>query len=252
MLYHPERFFNFAAKHNLNVTKLCDGYKGSQIPLVEFGEGDKSLVLTARHHACESTGSYVLEGVLDELLQNPLEGYKVFCVPFVDYEGVIRGDQGKRRAPHDHNGDYSYDEPSIYPETTAIRKYVDDNKCCLAFDFHSPWHKWDSNDHAFLVQNCFEKIDKLNRFGEILESCITENSLKYFHKNDYPFMHGWNMGRGKGFSRYMIARDEIDLACTLETTYFGLADNVVSQDKMVELGHCFARAIKKYIGTEQK
>ena len=253
MLYHPDRFFKFAAQKNLNVTKLCDGYKGSEIPCIEFGCGDKTLVLTARHHACEAPGSYVLEGVLDELIQNPLEGYKVFCVPFVDYEGVIRGDQGKRRAPHDHNGDYDTEKEPIYPETAAIRKYVDANNCRLAFDFHAPWHNLWQNDTAFLVQNSLEQetLDKLNRFGETLESCITETSLKYFHKNDYPFMHGWNMGKGKGCSRYMISRPEINVACTLETTYFGVPDNVVTEPKMIELGHCFARAIKKYLETNQ-
>lgn len=250
MLYHPDRFFKFAAEKNLNVTKLCDGYKGSQIPCVELGSGDKTMILTARHHACEATGSYVLEGVLDELVQNPIEGYKVFCVPFVDYEGVVRGDQGKRRAPHDHNVDYEFDKPAIYPEIAAIRKYADDNKCHLGFDFHSPWHMWNSNDHVFLVLN--EKSDQLNVFGDILESCITENSMKYFCKNNFPFMYDWNMGKRMGFSRHMAARPENDIACTLETTYFGLSDNVVSQDKMVELGHCFAKAVKKYVETVQK
>lgn len=247
MLYHPDRFFKFAAEKGLNVTKLCDGYKGSQVPYVEFGSGDKTMMLTARHHACESTGSYVLEGVLDELLQNPLEGYKVFCVPFVDYDGVIRGDQGKRRAPHDHNVDYDYAKPAIYPEVAAIRKYADENKCHLSFDFHSPWHMWEVNDYVFIVQN--EKADKLNRFGEILESCITENSMKYSHKNDYPFMHGWNMGKNLGFSRHMARRPENEIACTLETTYFGLEDNVVSQSRLIELGHCFVRAVKQYLET---
>ena len=59
-----------------------------------FGDGNQSVILTSRHHACESTGTYVLEGVLAELIENPIPDTKVFCVPFVDYEGVIRGDQG--------------------------------------------------------------------------------------------------------------------------------------------------------------
>ena len=100
MLYHPDRFFKFAAEKNLNVTKLCDGYKGSQIPCVEFGSGDKTLVLTARHHACEATGNYVLEGVLEYLMQNTPEDLKFLCVPFMDYDGVVDGDQGKNRKPH--------------------------------------------------------------------------------------------------------------------------------------------------------
>ena len=79
------------------------------------------MILTSRHHACESTGSYVLEGVLDGLLQHPMENLQVICVPFVDYDGVVDGDQGKYRLPRDHECDYGRDVPPIYPETAAIR-----------------------------------------------------------------------------------------------------------------------------------
>ena len=67
------------------------------MPYVTFGEGERTLLLTARHHACESTGSYVLEGVLDTLLREPIPNTRVICVPFVDYDGVIDGDQGPEK-----------------------------------------------------------------------------------------------------------------------------------------------------------
>lgn len=249
MLYHPNRFLQFANKHQLNVKELCKGYKGSSIPCVKFGDGNISIILTARHHACESTGNYVLEGVLEELIANPIPNTKVLCVPFVDLEGVIRGDQGKSRAPHDHNRDYSYDEESIYPECNAIKEYAKANGCHYGFDFHSPWHKSGENDTVFIVQNSIENLGLLNRFGEIFESIITTDSLKYEHKNDYPFNTGWNKG-GTQFANYMRKREENNIAFTLETAYFGTPDNKVSSDKLLELGHCFAKALKKYIETE--
>ena len=246
MLYHPKRFFDFADKHNLKIEELCKGYKGSSVPCVKFGKGSTSIILTARNHACESTGNYVLEGVLEELIANPIPDAKVFCVPFVDFEGVIRGDQGKNRVPHDHNRDYSYDEESIYPESNAIKEYAKVSGCNYGFDFHSPWHKGDVNDTVFIVQNCIEKLDKLNKFGEIFEESITENSFKYEHKNDYPPNTGWNEG-GAQFSNYMSNRAENEVAFTLETAYFGTSDNTVSPDKLLQLGHCFAKALGKYI-----
>ena len=246
MLYHPGRFCDFATKHNLEVDELCKGYKGSSVPCVNFGEGKTSIILTARHHACESTGNYVLEGVLEELIANPIPDIKVFCVPFVDYEGVIRGDQGKRRAPHDHNRDYSHDEDSIYPECNAIKEYAIANGCHYGFDFHSPWHKGGENDTVFIVQNSTEKLERLNRFGELLEESIIPASLKYEHKNDYPLGTGWNKG-GASFAKYMSKRKENNIAFTLETAYFGIPDNKVSADKLLELGHCFAKALRKYI-----
>lgn len=48
---------------------------------MRFGDGNRSIILTARHHACESTGSYVLEGVLDDLIDNPIEGFKYYACP---------------------------------------------------------------------------------------------------------------------------------------------------------------------------
>ena len=207
MLYHPERFLRFAKEHNLAVEQLCKGYKGSSIPCVTFGDGNQSVILTSRHHACESTGTYVLEGVLAELIENPIPDTKVFCVPFVDYEGVIRGDQGKGRSPYDHNRGYSYDQESIYPECEAIKEYAKSNGCHFAFDFHSPWHKWGENDTVFIVQNNTEQLDRFNTFGELLEESITSASLKYAHKNDYPPETGWNKG-GSRFAKYMRKREE--------------------------------------------
>ena len=249
MLYHPQQFLDFAKKHQLIVEELCKGYKGSSVPCLKFGNGCKSIILTARHHACESTGNYVLQGVLEELLANPIFDTKVFCVPFVDYEGVIRGDQGKSRTPHDHNRDYSYEVEAIYPECAAIQEYAEENGCHYGFDFHSPWHISGENDTVFIVQNSVKKLDRLNRFAEIFEDSITLNSLQYKHENDHPVNVGWNIG-GAQFANYMTQRPENNIAFTLETAYFGTSDNKISPEKLFELGHCFARALKKYIETE--
>lgn len=251
MLYHPNRFLQFAEIYNLKVDVLCKGYKSSSVPCIKLGDGETSIILTARHHACESTGSYVLEGVLEELINNPIPDTKVFCVPFVDYEGVIRGDQGKSRAPHDHNRDYYKEKNSIYPECNAIKEYASQNGCHFGFDFHSPWHISGVNDTEFIVQNSIEKLEMLNKFGKLFEESITDKSFKYEHKNDYPFNTGWNKD-GAQFDNFMKKREENHIAFALETTYFGTAENRVDNDKLLELGHCFARTLKKYITEENK
>lgn len=251
MLYHPDRFIAFAKNIGLKVNELCKSQKGRSVPYVQFGEGEKTIILTSRHHACESTGSYVLEGVLTNLVKNPISGYRVLCVPFVDYDGVVDGDQGKNRAPWDHNRDYKCGNQPIYPTTAKIREWENVYGCTYGFDFHAPWHIGNQNDTVFIVQNSFKKEDKLNAFGKILEQEISENSFKYFHKNDFPFKMGWNQG-GNGFSYFMTNRDENELAFTLETSYFGTADNVFTQDKAIELGKCFASAIRKYVKSRDE
>lgn len=245
MLYHPDRFLRFAKDNGLTVHELCKSNKGRRIPCVKYGCGERSIILTARHHACESTGNYVLEGVLSELLKSPIPDTKIFCVPFVDYDGVVDGDQGKNRFPHDHNRDYS-EEESIYAETKSIKEYAAKNGVQYAFDFHSPWHISKENDKAFIVQNSFEKLNRLNEFGKLFEESITDSSFGYFHADDYPFETGWNKG-GAQFASYMTKRAENEFAFSLETAYFGTKENIATQENLLELGRCFACALRKYI-----
>lgn len=243
MLYHPDRFFAFCKRNGLQTEELCLSSKGRSVPCLTLGSGKKKIFLTARHHACESTGNYVLEGVLESLLKNPIPDTTVFCVPFTDYDGVIDGDQGKDRAPHDHNRDYI--DESIYPTVKKIKEYAGEEGCLYAFDFHSPWHYGGINDVEFIVQNNFDKLDKLNAFGEFFEKEITETSFRYFHKNDLPFMVDWNQP-SPNCGAYMTHKKGNEIAFSLETPYFGTQDNQVTQDNLVELGRCFWKALIKY------
>jgi len=244
MLYDPNRFSALAETHGLSVGELCKSPKGRPVPCLSVGEGERTILLTARHHACESTGSYVLEGVLDALLQEPIPNTRVICVPFVDYDGVIDGDQGKGRVPHDHNRDY-IDEP-IYPEVRAIRALLDRYGCHFGTDFHSPWHLGKENDAIFVVRNMVEKLDRYDRFSDLLTTAITQDSMDYKKENDHPPCTGWNQPSPNcGYTTN--CRPECDLAFSLETAYFGTPDNQVTAERLLALGHCFARAMKAYL-----
>ena len=246
MLYHPTRFLDFAAQKGLKVTELCQSRKGRSVPCLQMGNGEKSIILTARHHACESTGNYVLEGVLEELTRELPSGVRLLCVPFVDFDGVSDGDQGKSRAPHDHNRDYSYDTTPIYPEVAAIMNHAEKYGCHFGFDFHSPWHKSGENDYIYIVRNKVEKEETFNRFSALLESEITADSMSYQQKNDHPANTGWNQP-SPNFAFTMNSRPECTLAFSLENTYFGTADNKVSAERLIALGRCFAKAIRNFI-----
>ena len=50
----------------------------------------------------------------------------------------------------------------------------------------------------------------------------------------------------------LAASQESNFAFSLESAYFGTDDNKVSEERLVELGRCFARAIKKYIKENEK
>ena len=61
ILYHPIRFQKFVQENGVEVKTLTMSRKGRKIPCIEIGKCNKKIVLTARHHACESTGSYILD-----------------------------------------------------------------------------------------------------------------------------------------------------------------------------------------------
>ena len=248
MLYHPDRFFELCKSFCLTTEEFCKSRKGRSVPCLRIGEGKKSIIFTARHHACESTGSYVLEGIIEELTAYPVANSRILIVPFVDYDGVIDGDQGKDRSPHDHNRDYIA-EP-IYPEVSSILKYADTYGCNFGFDLHSPYHKGGSNDHIFIVRNLPEKLDRFDAFSDILQGEITDSSMKYSKENDYPPLTGWNQP-STNFGYTMNTRSECILAFSLESTYFGTKNNKVSQEKLIELVRCYAKTIKKYIEGEK-
>ncbi len=248
MLYHPNRFEELCKKHDLEISTLCTSRKGRIVPCLHIGNGKNSIIITARHHACESTGNYVLEGIIEEISRSPIENSTLLIVPFVDYDGVVDGDQGKNRIPHDHNRDY-IDEP-IYPEIRAIKSYADINGCNYGFDLHSPYHKGRQNNNIFIVRNMVEKLDRFDKISSLLEAEITDGSMKYQKENDYPPLTGWNQP-SSNFGFTMNSRPECILAFTLESTYFGSPDNKVSQERLIELGRCYARAIKKYIKSNE-
>ncbi|MCE9534719.1 MAG: hypothetical protein K8T89_26890, partial [Planctomycetes bacterium] len=117
--YGQSELDEFLKKHGKNphLTQkvLTKSTKGKAVELFQIGKPGpnvKTLLLTARHHACETMASYVLEGFIEEALSDSPAGvafrkrFALFVVPFVDKDGVLAGDQGKNRNPHDHNRDY--------------------------------------------------------------------------------------------------------------------------------------------------
>lgn len=247
MLYQAERFAELSEELALPVETLCETSQGTPVPCFRFGTGDRWIMLTARHHCCESTGSYVLEGILRELYPDGIPGYSFFVVPMVDYDGVRRGDQGKNRAPHDNNRDY-LEEP-VYPANRAIMNFCRTHDMAHVFDFHSPWHIGGRNDHVFFVEKTTFPHEAYIGFGEILQKSLRPGALKYDVHQNMPAETDWNTSAGmKGcLSEFEATLPGLELSFSLETTYFGTAYNKVSQSGLIELGRSFTDALKIYL-----
>lgn len=104
------------------------------------------IVLTARQHAGEVSGSFVLEGILRRLLDGSMEMKKLlekvcFCiVPIMDQDCVQEGRYGKDQSPCDFNRDWHY--RPYHPEILGLQEELEQlgqqYEILWAFDLHAP------------------------------------------------------------------------------------------------------------------
>ena len=262
--YQMAEFERYLEKHEsypfeTTIEIIAVSEKGRSVPVLRVGnnKSEKHIYFTARHHSCESTASYVLEGAIDFLCRNGealLENYMFHVVPFVDLDGVEEGDQGKSRIPHDHYRDYS--ESPIYNITKELYSYVEKHPPYLYVDFHSPW-KWGDGANEIYMVNSPSPDDKLeNHFGEIWED-LTEQSKKGSKMPDdvitfhpiYNLKHGIgfnNEGRDAPLSTNFFHRKGAKLSVVIEFPYFG-GSTVYRQDNLRGLGVDFVKALDKLL-----
>lgn len=251
--YQMDHLESFLDQHaSIESSQLTDDPMDG--PLLRIGDPNntKHVLITARHHACESTGNYVMEGIIQYVLQS--SGYLsrecvIDIVPFVDFKGVLAGDQGKARFPHDHNRDYQ--EPCLYSSTKAIMEMALKHEYVAALDLHSP-NKWGGvrDDRAFFVkpQSSFNGVDMLNQ-------CLMEIANKNYMNGDIAFdgkylvEHGtewWNKGDSPNFAKFMTNDANCKLCATLEVAYAGYPESIHTQDSMRKIGYLLGTALDNY------
>lgn len=182
------------------------------------------------------------------MLSLPEIPFRCVVVPFVDFDGVVDGDQGKGRLPRDHNRDY-IDAP-LHAETAAIMRLVRGLDVLFGCDFHSPWHKGGENDTCFMAYNGTEHLTEYAAFGKLLEAAVTADAFAYRCENNHPFGVGWNTVTAGPFAQF-LHRHGARLAFTLETAYFGTKENVFTAARAVRLGNCFGKALMRYLGFDK-
>ncbi len=244
MLYPLDRVEKLARRLHIPVRELTVSNGGNSVPLLTFGEGENVILLLARHHACESTGSYVLEGVLEALAGGLPAGYKVIAVPFMDMDGVLKGDQGKNRIPHDHNRDYT-DTP-LYAEVRAVLDMIRQKPPKFLFDFHAPWHAGGANDRVFLVRNLLNPTGQ-DAFSRLLAKECKGLPLPYEGTFDLLPFEKWNRMTPSAAAHHVSLYPGVELSLTLETAYFGTEEQQVTQENLLQLGSRFGKALCRYI-----
>ena len=240
MNYPYTRFERVAKELNLPVSVLTKSEQGRDVPLVRLGEEGPALLLTSRHHCCESTGTWVIEGMLREFAENPPSTFRVLAVPFVDLDGAVNGDQGKSRKPHDHNRDYI--EHPIYKSTAAIMKLAESENILWDIDLHAPAHQGHEHDYIYLLRTDINANTLRETFSELLEkeTKLCPEAFPFCHR----FAFDWYYPNPGSCGYFFATRPGTRLACTIESTYAGNYWRKVSAESLIAFGRCAARAIR--------
>ena len=214
------------------------------------------VLITARHHACEMMANYVVEGIIESILNEKDLGYlkenvEFLFIPFMDKDGVENGEQGKNRIPRDHNRDYV--NKSIHSSIAELRKIAPDwseGKVKIALDIHCPWIKGKGNEIIYLVGNSDSIMEKKQIvFSKLLEK-NSVGEIKLYHKDFLPFGIDWNTNnnytKGMSFSKWASTLKDISLASTIEFPYSNVSGIQVSKDGARIFGKAIAYSIKDY------
>lgn len=198
-----ERFLGALNKDYFRTSVLCRSRSGKKVPMATFGclgENPKyRMVLTARHHCSESVASYVMEGILQACCADDQVGrwfrdnVEVSVVPFVDYDGVVNGDQGKFRAPHDHNRDYDL---FLYPETKAVSELYARKLPQVIMDLHDPWISGPTEERMSCPMSNPEIVP--DNAAEAVFTTLMEQyakGLPYKGSNNVEFGTRWNTNK---------------------------------------------------------
>lgn len=232
-----DRFLNTVS--NVSSFILCKSEDGRKVTALTFGNGKKDVFFTARHHACESTASFVLEGIIKYALNDPyfFDNFKFHVFPFVDFDGVVKGEQGKDRVPHDHNRDY-IDNP-VYAFTRAIKEYAKNTEPIFYIDLHSPWKWGGDNDypHIFLSAD-IEPCPEMQYFFSDALLKLSKNTAVQFRGRLNP-----HTPEKCTSAKYFFKSDcKALLSITVETPYSGPEGYTVAH--LHEWGQNIAKALK--------
>ncbi|OGV57575.1 MAG: hypothetical protein A2X45_11350 [Lentisphaerae bacterium GWF2_50_93] len=215
-----------AGNKNLRSEVLTKSIKGRNVELLQIGEPGpnvKAVLMTARHHACESMVGFILEGFIKAAISDTpsaagfRQKYVLYVVPFVDKDGVEDGDQGKNRKPHDHNRDYGKD--SIFPEVDAIENLADSKKIQLFLDLHCPTLRMDIHQAMYFVgtkQTPENNEALVKEFARLIKESVPPNSPggpNVLLQKREP------MEKGSNCNRYFSYKEGMIMAATLEVPY---------------------------------
>jgi hypothetical protein len=240
-------------------TVLTHSDKGREVELLTLCSQRGTYVvlpIVARSHACEAMANYVIEGIVEYWLNSDeptasflREHVDLQIVPFLDKDGVEDGEQGKLRAPHDHNRDYMTDP--LYASTRALMQLIqqthaEGRNVVTSMDIHCPWIRDGINEELATVGIPQPWQRELEHFMALLEQSQT-GVLKFSARNCTPHGHEWNQGTSHTFNRFMRDNFPQSQSWAFEIPYAQAGGQTMSEAGARAFGSDVARATSLYI-----
>lgn len=113
--YTFERLKERIAKFGLTSQMLCMSLLKIKIPKLQIGQTDPQKIegvgfVIGRQHPGEPVGSWMLEGFLQHLSENPPDRFLWIIVPMLNVDGVVLGNNRTGIVGYDLNRLYNQDE----------------------------------------------------------------------------------------------------------------------------------------------
>jgi hypothetical protein len=215
----------------------------------ERPDGSKPVVLlTARHHAGETPGGWVLDGLLRAVDADAHLRERVAwtAVPMVDLDDVVEGSYGKDPHPHDCNRAYGV---ICRPEVAAVMSEcyrLKPHGLALLCDLHAPSHR---ERRSYVPIRGWSKDAVINpiarEFGERLQQAVPE-SLRSSIAHVLPPATARSRYAGTSASRWITEALETDGVC-VETSYHGTETRDYGIDDFRRIGQSLAETAAEWV-----
>ena len=232
----------------VDVSVLCKSEAGRDVPLLTIGntQSDKNIVFTSRHHSCEATASFLLEGLIEylatEVSEDILDEYCFYIVPMMDVDGVENGDQGKARIPHDHNRDY---DDKMYRSVKGLTDFVANKNIVAFMDFHCPGLDAPNPYFYYSAADDESALGVLKeKFLSVIAQDTDADKIVYTGKDDYDGSYTSATARG-----YFRLKKGAPLSTTLELPYSGKVGDEYTPERIANFGKNFGKAFELYLET---
>jgi hypothetical protein len=135
----------------VKITPIGESVEGRKLHIIQIGDEDAPhrLFIRARAHPWEAGTNWIVEGIINELLQRTdevrkfLDCYSVYILPIANIDGVVHGVTRFNLNGMDLNRNFNVPaDPVLSPENAAMERWLEEmiaqgKKPDLAIDFHN-------------------------------------------------------------------------------------------------------------------